>query len=173
MIDPNRDVALLQLENTGAGKEDKVMCQMMWNEMPGGFLAWVSGEKHTYQFMVWVIWSNVICSILSLQPQGKREISIPLNTVAPCLCFQVTDISVQKKGNLHIYVENKSKPLFPGLVERKGATERNLPFQKPTRWKNIYKCGADNLRLASGQDKAVERMISLHSNVGFFLFVCF
>lgn len=52
VTDPNRDVALLRLENADAGKEDKVMCQMMWNEMPGGFLAWVSGEKHTSQFLV-------------------------------------------------------------------------------------------------------------------------
>lgn len=52
VTDPNRDMVLLQLENTDAGKEDEVMCQMMWNEMPGGFLAWVSGEKHTYQFLM-------------------------------------------------------------------------------------------------------------------------
>lgn len=48
MTDPNRDVVLLQLENADAGKEDQVMCRMMWNEMPGDFLAWVSGEKHPF-----------------------------------------------------------------------------------------------------------------------------
>lgn len=50
VTDPKRDVVLLQLENTDAGKEDEVMCQMMWNEMPGDFLAWVSGSNRTDQF---------------------------------------------------------------------------------------------------------------------------
>lgn len=52
VTDPTRDAVLLQLENTDAGKEEQVMCQMMWNEMPGDFLAWVSHEKHTDQILV-------------------------------------------------------------------------------------------------------------------------
>lgn len=42
VTDPKVDVVLLQLENSDAGKEDEVRCQMMWNEMPGDFLTWVS-----------------------------------------------------------------------------------------------------------------------------------
>lgn len=50
VTDSRRDVVLLQLENTDAAKEDEVMCQMMWNDMPGDFLAWVSLYNHTDHF---------------------------------------------------------------------------------------------------------------------------
>lgn len=39
--DPKTDVVLLQLDNVDARQED-VMCQMMWDNMPGEFLEWVS-----------------------------------------------------------------------------------------------------------------------------------
>ncbi|XP_070766787.1 interleukin-17 receptor C [Enoplosus armatus] len=61
VTDPKRNVVLLQLENTDA-RQDELMCQMVWNEMPGEVLAW---------------------------PKGRREMVIPSNFVAPCLCFQV------------------------------------------------------------------------------------
>ncbi|KAM4611122.1 LOW QUALITY PROTEIN: interleukin-17 receptor C [Polymixia lowei] len=59
--DPERDVFLLQLDNADTIKE-VVMFQMFWNEMPGKDLEW---------------------------HKGQREMTIPSNVVAPCLCFQV------------------------------------------------------------------------------------
>ncbi|XP_035511754.1 uncharacterized protein wu:fl23c11 [Morone saxatilis] len=58
--DHKRNVVLLQLENTDTRRE--IMCQTVWNEMPGEFLEW---------------------------PKGKKERVISSNFVAPCLCFQV------------------------------------------------------------------------------------
>lgn len=40
VTDPKRDMVLLQLENNDTGKE--VMCQMMWDELSGELLTWVS-----------------------------------------------------------------------------------------------------------------------------------
>lgn len=39
VTDPKR--VLLQLENTD-GRQDDIMCQMVWDGMPGNHLAWVS-----------------------------------------------------------------------------------------------------------------------------------
>ncbi|XP_073325456.1 interleukin-17 receptor C [Pagrus major] len=61
VTDHKRNVVLLQLENADA-RQDEIMCQMVWNEMPGELLVW---------------------------PKGRREMVIPSNFVAPCLCFQV------------------------------------------------------------------------------------
>lgn len=51
VTDPKRDLLLLQLENTDAGK-DEVMCQIMMDEMPGDFLIWVSHYNHVNLFLV-------------------------------------------------------------------------------------------------------------------------
>ncbi|XP_026188944.1 uncharacterized protein LOC113145976 isoform X2 [Mastacembelus armatus] len=59
--DHKTNVILLQLEGTDAS-QDELMCQMVWNEMPGEVLVW---------------------------PKGKREMVISSDFVAPCLCFQV------------------------------------------------------------------------------------
>ncbi|XP_040007821.1 interleukin-17 receptor C isoform X2 [Xiphias gladius] len=59
--DHKRNVVLLQLANADARQED-LMYQMIWNEMPGEVLAW---------------------------PKDKRAVVISSNSVAPCLCFQV------------------------------------------------------------------------------------
>ncbi|KAM9350997.1 interleukin-17 receptor C [Symphorus nematophorus] len=61
VTDHQRNLVVLQLENTDARK-DEIMCQMIWNEMSGEVLVW---------------------------PKGKREVVISSNFVAPCLCFQV------------------------------------------------------------------------------------
>ncbi|XP_067382292.1 interleukin-17 receptor C [Channa argus] len=61
VTDRKRNVVLLQLEGTEP-RQDKLMCQMVWNEMAGEILPW---------------------------PEGKREIVISSNLVAPCLCFRV------------------------------------------------------------------------------------
>ncbi|XP_076023143.1 interleukin-17 receptor C isoform X2 [Genypterus blacodes] len=61
VTDHKRNAVVLQLDNTDTNKE-VLMCQMFWNEMPGRFVDW---------------------------PRGQREKNISLNSVAPCLCFQV------------------------------------------------------------------------------------
>ncbi|XP_041801808.1 interleukin-17 receptor C isoform X2 [Chelmon rostratus] len=61
VADHKRNVVVLQLENTDA-RQDEIMCQMVWNEIPGEVLAW---------------------------PKGKTEMVISSNFVVPCLCFQV------------------------------------------------------------------------------------
>eukprot|EP00066_Takifugu_rubripes_P011626 XP_011600892.1 PREDICTED: interleukin-17 receptor C-like [Takifugu rubripes] len=83
VTDPKRDVVLLQLENAAAGKE--VMCQMVMDEIPGEFFIW---------------------------PKGNREVVLPSNTVAPCLCFQIwwTGNGVRRE-----FCPFKNQP---GLVER-------------------------------------------------------
>ncbi|KAM7411636.1 hypothetical protein PAMA_021563 [Pampus argenteus] len=58
--DKQRNV-VLQLENID-NRQEELMGQMFWNEMPGQVLAW---------------------------PEGERKMVISSNFVAPCLCFQV------------------------------------------------------------------------------------
>lgn len=48
-------------------------------------------------------------------------------------------MSMQKKEKGKC-IEDKNKSLFSDLVDRKWGAESVLPFQKPTRWQNIYKC---------------------------------
>ncbi|XP_041655679.1 interleukin-17 receptor C [Cheilinus undulatus] len=53
---------LLQLENNTNTSQDELMFHMVWDNISGESLSW---------------------------PKGKTEIAIPLNFIAPCLCFQV------------------------------------------------------------------------------------
>ncbi|KAK2851604.1 hypothetical protein Q5P01_007880 [Channa striata] len=61
VTDRKRNVIVLKLEGTEL-RQDELMCQMVWNNMPGEILPW---------------------------PEGKREMVISSNLVAPCLCFWV------------------------------------------------------------------------------------
>ncbi|XP_019126817.2 interleukin-17 receptor C isoform X1 [Larimichthys crocea] len=62
VTDHKRNVVRLKLMNTDVKRQDEIMCQMIWNGMPGEVLPWL---------------------------KGKREIVISSNAVAPCLCFEV------------------------------------------------------------------------------------
>nr|XP_046253352.1 interleukin-17 receptor C [Scatophagus argus] len=61
VTDHQRNVIILQLDNTNS-KQDEILWQMVWNEIPGEVLSW---------------------------SKNKSEMVISSNFVAPCLCFQV------------------------------------------------------------------------------------
>lgn len=44
VTDHQRNAVLLQLNSTSV-REDEIMCQMFWDEVPGEFLAWVSQDQ--------------------------------------------------------------------------------------------------------------------------------
>lgn len=93
-----------------------------------------------------LIYPDLILAILSLQP--KREVVIPSNTVAPCLCFQVADIFMYKKRKSQ-YLCGDQKQVF---VFRFGGKERgygeNTALSKTNKVKEYLQ------RLGQGQDKA-------------------
>ncbi|XP_024147828.1 uncharacterized protein wu:fl23c11 [Oryzias melastigma] len=60
VFERDRDLILLQLTNPDSEKEAQL--RMLWNEMPKNVLLW---------------------------PQGKREMTITSEYIAPCLCFEV------------------------------------------------------------------------------------
>lgn len=103
VTDHKRNVVRLKLMNTDVKRQDEIMCQMIWNGMPGEVLPWVSQSlNNSYLF---VLLEKHILSLFFFNPlqlKGKREIVISSNAVAPCLCFEVDDILIvtDKKKDL-------------------------------------------------------------------------
>uniref|UniRef100_A0A667Z5I3 SEFIR domain-containing protein n=1 Tax=Myripristis murdjan TaxID=586833 RepID=A0A667Z5I3_9TELE len=61
VTDHEKGIVHVQLDSTKTSQE-VLMCQLVWNEMPGKVLQW---------------------------RRGQREMIFSLNSVAPCMCFQV------------------------------------------------------------------------------------
>ncbi|XP_042265801.1 interleukin-17 receptor C [Thunnus maccoyii] len=142
--DEQRNV-VLQLENTD-NRQEELMCQMFWNEMPGEVLAW---------------------------PKGEGKMVISSNFVAPCLCFQVWQKGKSLRSefcpfkNQQDALERMQRNVSVSVVEfplLEGGTGLSWNVTAPCRLEaEVWLCKKD---VAGGQcEEVTGSRQSLHNNV--------